>query len=106
MRASAIGLALVVVVAGAGGAALDRAVSQDADASATRVFTGRIGDVFVAHGPAARCVVSQEAGAPRLSCRHTPLGRGRYDVVFFKDNLFVYRNGRPDTPVFSAHGKP
>jgi len=35
-------------------------------------------------------------------CTHTP--RARYSVVFFKDNLFVYRNGNPDNPVFSARG--
>ena len=67
-----------------------------------RVYTGRDGDVFRAPAAATRCVVSREAGAANLVCAHTP--RPRYSVVFFKDNLFVYRNGNPANPVFSARG--
>jgi len=51
-------------------------------------------------------VVSQEGGATNTICGHTPLARARYSVVFYRDNLFVYRNGRPDKPVFSARGRP
>jgi hypothetical protein len=67
-----------------------------------RVYTGRVGDVFRAPAVSTRCTVNREAGAANLICAHAP--RGRYSVVFFKDNLFVYRNGNPDNPVFSARG--
>jgi hypothetical protein len=32
----------------------------------------------------------------------------RFSMLAFlhKDNLFVFRNGNPDNPVFSARGKP
>jgi hypothetical protein len=71
-----------------------------------RVFTGRAGDAFRVPAAATRCVVSQEGGATNTICRHMPLGRARYSVVFYRDNLLVYRNGRPDNPVFSANGRP
>ena len=78
-----------------------------APATATaRVFTGRAGDVFRVPAAASRCLVSQEAGATNTICRHTPLARARYSVVFYRHNLLVYRNGRPDNPVFSAKGRP
>jgi hypothetical protein len=68
----------------------------------SRVFTGRVGDVLRVPAAATGCTVSREAEATNLICEHAP--RGRYSVVFFKDNLFVYRNGNPDNPVFSARG--
>ena len=75
-------------------------------AASARVFTGRSGDAFRVPAAATRCVVSQESGAANTTCQHTPVSRARYSVVFYRDNLFVYRNGRPDNPVFSAKGKP
>jgi len=75
-------------------------------ASAGHVYTGRFGDVFRVPAAATRCVVGREAGAADTICRHMPLARARYSVVFYRDNLLVYRNGRPDNPVFSARGKP
>lgn len=73
-------------------------------APSSHVFTGRLGDVFRVPAAATRCVVSVEGGAANTMCRHTP--RARYSVVFYRDNLLVYRNGRPDSPVFSAKGRP
>lgn len=83
-----------------------RATSPDAaSASAmSHVYTGRIGDAFRIPAAATRCVVSQEGGAANVVCAHTP--KSRYSVVFFRDNLFVYRTGNPDNPVFSARGTP
>jgi hypothetical protein len=75
-------------------------------APSSRVFTGRLGDAFRVPASATRCVVGQEGGAARTTCWHTPLARARYSVVFYRDNLVVYRNGRPDNPVFSAKGRP
>jgi hypothetical protein len=64
----------------------------------TRTFTGRRGDVFRVPAIGVRCVASQEGGSPRLLCRHAP--SGRYDVVLFRESLYVYRRGSPDDPVF------
>ena len=79
-------------------------VMSPAAAPAGHVYTGREGDVFLVSAAAARCAVGQEGGAPNLICAHAP--DARYSVVFYKDGLFVYRNGRPDNPVFSARRKP
>jgi hypothetical protein len=62
------------------------------------------GDVFRAKAVAMQCLAAQEGGAPSVICSHVP--GARYSVVFFRDNLFVYRNGEPDRPVFSAEGEP
>jgi hypothetical protein len=75
-------------------------------ASRSRVLTGRMGDAFRVPASATRCDVDQEGGSARTACSHAPLARARYSVVFYRDNLFVYRNGRPDNPVFSAKGRP
>jgi hypothetical protein len=75
-------------------------------ASATHVYTGRLYDVFRVPGAAVRCEVGAEARSPKLSCGHVPYARARYDVVFYKDNILVYRLGHPDNPVWSARGKP
>jgi len=77
-----------------------------AGASATHIYTGRNGDVFRVPGAAIRCEVSVEAVPLKVSCDHTPLARARHEVVFYKDNFLVYRLGNPDTPVWSARGKP
>jgi len=84
---------------------LGLATSPGASSAAAggHVYTGRQGDTFLVPGAAVRCDASEEAGAPNLMCRHLP--SARYSVVFFKDALFVYRNGK-DNPVFSARGKP
>ena len=69
-----------------------------------RVFVAGQGDVIRVPGAATRCVASGEGGFPDLVCDHAP--RGRYEVVFFSDELLVYRNGNPDHPAFSARWKP
>jgi hypothetical protein len=77
-------------LAGGGG---DAAASE-----AARTYTGRRGDVFRVPTIGVRCVAAQEGGSPNLLCRYAP--RGRYDVVFFREILYVYRRGAPDDPVF------
>jgi hypothetical protein len=95
---SLVSVALALVVA----FVLGQATNPGASSAAAdgHVYTGRLGDVFRVPGAAARCEVSQEAGAPNLICFHVP--RARYSVVFFKDDLLVYRNGNPDKPVFRS----
>ncbi len=55
------------------------------------------GEVVSYPGAGVRCEATQEGGAPSFLCRGT-----RLDVVLFDDELFVYRSGEPDRPVFSA----
>ena len=74
--------------------------------TASHIYTGTIGDTFRVPAAATRCLVSTEGGAPDVICAHTPVSRARYDIVFYKNNLFVFRNGNPDKPVFSARGRP
>jgi hypothetical protein len=75
-------------------------------ASAAHVYTGRLNDVFRVPAAALRCEVSAEAGSVKVSCGHVPYAKARHDIVFYKDNTFVYRLGHPDTPVWSAKGRP
>lgn len=83
-----------------------RATGPDtASASASaRVYTGRQGDVFRVPSAATRCLVTHEAGFPRLYCDR--IGGGRYTVDFFRSSILVWRNGNPDAPVFSARWRP
>jgi hypothetical protein len=67
--------------------------------TSTRVYTGRLGDVFSVPAAAAECRVFQEGGFPTLYCVHRPTAR--YQVYFYKDRLQVWRNGNPDGPIFS-----
>jgi len=82
------------------------AVIALATPASTHVYTGRLHDVFRVPGAALRCEVSQEARVPNVSCGHVPYSRARYQVVFSKDNILVYRLGHPDDPVWSAKGRP
>jgi hypothetical protein len=82
-----------------GAAALDARATPN-----SRVFVGRQGDTFRVPAAATRCFVSAEAGSTNVICNH--VGKHRYEVVLYKDNLLVFRVGRPDRPVFSARGKP
>jgi hypothetical protein len=104
MRFSLLSLPLLITTA----FLLGRATSPVAASAKMRgnVYTGHIGDAFRVPAAATRCLVSAEAGAANLGCSHIPTARARYEVVFYKDNLFVYRNGHPDNPVFSARGIP
>ena len=73
-------------------------------AASARVYTGRQGDVFRVPSAATRCLVTQEAGFPRLYCNR--IGGGRYTVDFFRSNILIWRNGNPDAPAFSARWRP
>jgi hypothetical protein len=56
----------------------------------------RTGDVARAPLAATRCEASAEAGTPNLFCTRTP--RGRYEVVFYEDDVLIFRVGDPDNP--------
>jgi hypothetical protein len=95
-------LAWLVPVLIAAAFIVGRATGPDtASASAlARVYTGRQGDVFRVPSAATRCMVTSEAGSPRLYCSR--IGGGRYTVDFFRSSVLVWRNGNPDAPAFSA----
>ena len=75
-----------------------------AAAGSHKVLTAARGDVIRIPGIRTRCVVSEEAGRTNMLCNHTP--HGRYELVLFRDRLFVYRNGNPDKPRFAARWNP
>jgi hypothetical protein len=79
-------------------------VRDSAPVTAQRTFVLRVGDTASVPAASTRCLVTQEGGAASTVCSHFP--RPSYSVVFFKNDLFVYKNGNPDKPVFSAHGRP
>ena len=64
------------------------------------------GDEFRVPAASTRCFVSGEGGATNVHCAHVPFAKAQYEVVFYRDNLFVYRFGDPENPVFSARGRP
>jgi hypothetical protein len=80
--------------------------STAAGAPATHVYTGRLYDVFRVPGAATRCEVGMEAGSLKMSCGHVPYARARHEVVFYRNNILVFRLGKPDNPVWSARGRP
>lgn len=96
--------AALLLVAGAG-FALGRATGGESVGAtpSRRVFTGRQGDVLRVPAAAAQCVVSGEGGAPNLICAHTH--NARYEVVFYADSLYLYRNGFPEDPIFVARAR-
>jgi len=69
-----------------------------------RVYTLRRGDLVRVPGAATRCVASGEAGIPNLFCRRAP--EGSHQIVLSADQIFVFKNGEPDDPAFSARWKP
>jgi hypothetical protein len=99
---------VLLPVAIAGGFVLGRATMLEpaAAAQATHVYTGHLHDLFRVPGAAVRCEVAAETDAVNLSCEHVPYARARYEVVFYSDDILVYRLGRPDKPVWTARGKP
>src|SRR5205823_4324781 len=94
-------LMVCLPVAVAAGLLVGRATNPPAavGASATHVYTGRLYDVFRVPGAAVRCEVGSEAGSLNVSCEHVPFSHARHEVVFFKNNILVYRLGKPDRPV-------
>jgi hypothetical protein len=89
---------VALAIAGAFAAGLLTAGGGDAASEQARTSTGRRGDVFRVPAIGVRCVVSQEGGSTNLHCGYSP--SGRYEAVFFKQSLYVYRRGLPDDPVF------
>jgi hypothetical protein len=70
----------------------------------SHIYTLRQGDVVRAPGAATRCTASVEGAFKNLFCSRSP--QGRYQVVFYKDRLLVWKSGNPDKPVFSARWQP
>ncbi len=64
--------------------------------SNSRVYTIHGGDVIRVPATSTRCEASHEGGVPNLVCSRN--FEGRYEVVFYKDTVFVFRVGDPDNP--------
>jgi hypothetical protein len=45
---------------------------------------------------ATRCEASAEGGTPNLFCTRSP--GGRYQIVFYADDVLIFRVGDPDNP--------
>jgi hypothetical protein len=64
------------------------------------IYTLRWGDVIRDPRTGTRCVATGEGGLPNLFCTHTT--RGRYEAVFWNDELQVYGPGSEAmTPTYS-----
>jgi hypothetical protein len=70
-----------------------------------RIYTLRDGDVAVRPEAATRCEASGEGGTPNLFC--TRIGRGRHQVVFYRDDVLVWPLAAgPDGAPFAYHWAP
>ncbi len=64
------------------------------------IYTLRWGDVVRDPRTGTRCEATGEAGIPNLFCTHT--ARGRYEAVFWDDELQIYGpKSEPMTPEYS-----
>ncbi len=64
------------------------------------MYTLRWGDVVRDPRTGTRCEATGEAGIPNLFCTHT--ARGRYEAVFWNDELQIYGpKSEPMTPDYS-----
>jgi hypothetical protein len=64
------------------------------------IYTLRWGDVVRDPRTGTRCQATGEGGIPNLYCTHT--ARGRYEAVFWNDELQVYGPGsEPFDPTYS-----
>jgi len=64
------------------------------------IYTLRQGDVVRDPLTATRCEASAEAGSPNLFCTRT--GRGRYQIVFYKDAVLVFDLENPTREPLAA----
>lgn len=98
--ASAIVLVLVTAAATAGAL---QVTGADAGSRATHIFYLQEGDTAVLNRARVKCTAFNEGGAPELYCRKSA-GGPAHQVSFFRNQIAVWANGNPDTPVWS--GKP
>ena len=107
--------ALAIVVAGAvAGFAIyafgwreDGERQSDTASVSTRgrhIFTIRQGDIVLVPATATRCEASHEGGIPHLFCTRSQ--RGRYQVVFWKDEVQVYDLARNLGPMVATFVVP
>jgi hypothetical protein len=69
--------------------------------SAHHTFYPVLGDRVVVRSAQVSCKVEAgEVGKPTLFCQHSPAPH--YQVVFYRDALFVWKIGNPDKPAFHA----
>ena len=97
LRGAAIVIAVTLV--GIAAFALGRRTAPDDDGA-----TIEQGESFLVPATATRCEASQEGGLPNLFCTRT--SNGRYQVVFWKDEVQVYDLARPHEPMEATYVVP
>jgi len=88
-----------VAIVGVAAFVLGRETAPRADAA-----TVEQGDSFVVPATATRCKATQEAGIPNLFCTRT--SGGRYQVVFWPDEVQVYDLAKPREPMAATYVVP
>ena len=71
-------------------------LARGGDGKGRKLYTLRTGDVVRAPLASTLCEASAEGGAPDLFCTRTP--SSRYQVIFYEDEVLIYRSGDPDNP--------
>jgi hypothetical protein len=84
-------LGVLAVIVAAGGRDSKRETSARPTPRSHAIYTLRWGDVVRDPRSGTRCEATGEAGIPSLVCRHT--ARGRFEAVFWDDELQVYGPG-------------
>jgi hypothetical protein len=93
-------LAVIGVLVAVGGRDSKRDLPAQEAPRRQAVYTLRWGDVVRDPRTGTRCVATGEGGLPNLLCTHT--ARGRYEAVFWDDELQVYGPGSgPMEPTYS-----
>ena len=96
----ALTLAAVTAVVLLGGKDSKRSTPAGPASRGRIIYSLRWGDVVRDPRTGTRCEATGEAGLPSLDCTHT--ARGRYEAVFWNDELQVYGPGsQVMTPTYS-----
>ena len=93
-------LGVLAVIVAAGGRDSKRKTPARPAPRGHVIYTLRWGDVVRDPRTGTRCEATGEAGIPNLFCTHT--ARGRFEAVFWDDELQVYGPGsEPFEPTYS-----
>lgn len=104
-RLALIAGAVAAIVIGFGGGYITGERDNERERPATtkpdgRVFVANRDDYVLIPSTSTECLVTSEAGKPRLVCVHVP--SSRYQVYFYQDEVQVWKRGA-DGPVFTGH---
>jgi hypothetical protein len=77
----------------------EQSVPAKATKASGHVFVATRDDYVRVPSTSTECLVTSEAGMPRLVCVHVP--KSRYQVYFYRDEVQVWKRG-VDGPVFTG----